>query len=92
MPQIFRIGSYIIYIWSDEGLPVEPVHVHISEGKPSSRATKIWITKTHHCVVANNNSKIPLHVLNDILELIELRADFICTKWKEHFGDISYFC
>lgn len=92
MPQIFRIGSYIVYIWSDEGLPVEPVHVHISEGKPSSNATKVWITKSHHCVVANNNSRIPSHVLNDILELIELRVDFICAKWKEHFGEISYYC
>lgn len=30
MPQIFKIGGYIVYIWSDEGCPTEPVHVHIS--------------------------------------------------------------
>ncbi|MEY8325927.1 DUF4160 domain-containing protein [Lachnospiraceae bacterium 54-11] len=32
MPQIFRIGSYIIYFWSNENNPPEPVHVHIAEG------------------------------------------------------------
>lgn len=92
MPQIFRIGSYIVYIWSDEGLPAEPVHVHISEGRPSSNATKIWITRKHRCIVANNNSRIPAHILNDILSLIELRADFICLKWQEHFNGISFYC
>ncbi|MCI9560316.1 DUF4160 domain-containing protein [Clostridiaceae bacterium] len=30
MPQIFRIGSYIIYFWSNENTPLEPEHVHIS--------------------------------------------------------------
>lgn len=92
MPQIFRIGSYIVYIWSDEGLPIEPIHVHVAEGRPSINATKIWITKKHHCLVANNNSKIPPHVLNDIIDLIELRADFICEKWKQHFNGIRYYC
>jgi len=29
MPQIFRIGSYVIYFWSNENNPIEPVHVHV---------------------------------------------------------------
>lgn len=29
MPQILRIGPYSIYFWSNEGDPLEPVHVHI---------------------------------------------------------------
>lgn len=33
MPQILRIGPYSIYFWSNEGDPLEPVHVHISEGR-----------------------------------------------------------
>ena len=45
MPQIFRIGSYIIYFWSNESNPLEPVHVHIAEGKATATATKIWITR-----------------------------------------------
>ena len=45
MPQIFRVGSYIVYFWSWEGEPLEPVHVHIAEGIPQEFATKIWITK-----------------------------------------------
>ncbi len=40
MPQIFRIGSYIVYFWSNEGIPLEPVHVHIAEGRASANAPK----------------------------------------------------
>jgi len=30
MPQVFKIGSYLVYFWMDEGKPLEPVHVHVS--------------------------------------------------------------
>ena len=42
MPQVFKIGSYWIYFWANEGKPNEPVHVHVSEGNPEENATKIW--------------------------------------------------
>ena len=45
MPQIFKVGSYCIYFWSNENDPLEPIHVHISKGTPTSNATKVWITK-----------------------------------------------
>lgn len=28
MPQIIKIGSYIVHSWSKENDPLEPVHVH----------------------------------------------------------------
>lgn len=31
MPQIFKVGSYLIYFWSNENKPLEPLHVHVSE-------------------------------------------------------------
>lgn len=45
MLQIFRIGLYIVYFWANENEPLEPVHVHVVKGIPTSNATKIWITK-----------------------------------------------
>ncbi len=35
MPQIFKIGSYTVYFWMNEGNPLEPVHVHVAKGIPS---------------------------------------------------------
>lgn len=50
MPQLLRIGPYSIYFWSNEGDPLEPIHVHISEGRAKSTATKIWITSTGNVI------------------------------------------
>lgn len=36
MPQLLRVGPYIIYFWSNESRPLEPIHVHIAEGKPTA--------------------------------------------------------
>ncbi len=32
MPQIFRIGAYVIYFWANGSDPLEPVHVHMAKG------------------------------------------------------------
>ena len=92
MPQIFRIGSYWVYFWSNENLPLEPIHVHVAEGKPNSNATKIWITRSGKCLLCNNNSNIQEKVLNNIIRIIEARSEEIIEKWKNHFGIISYYC
>lgn len=45
MPQVFKMGPYLVYFWSNENEPLEPVHVHISKGTPSKDSTKVWLTK-----------------------------------------------
>ena len=32
MPKVFDLGPYTIYFWVGEGNPLEPVHVHVTEG------------------------------------------------------------
>lgn len=45
MPQVFKIGSYWVFFWSNENDPLEPIHVHVCQGAPNGNATKIWITQ-----------------------------------------------
>jgi len=92
MPQLFRISGYRIYFWTNEGDPIEPIHVHISEGNPSSNTTKIWILSSGKCKLANNNSKIPQHFLNNAMKVIETRADYIIKMWKKKFGEVKFYC
>lgn len=92
MPQIFKIGSYRVYFWTNEGNPLEPVHVHVSLGKPSSNSTKIWITKAGNCLLCNNNSRIPSKTLKNIMRIIELRNKKIIDAWYSYFNCISYYC
>lgn len=92
MPSLFRLFGFIVYFWSNEGLPLEPIHVHIAKGTPSGNATKIWITEAGGCVLANNNSDIPQKQLNAIMDVIEAESDRIVSKWTEMFGEIRFYC
>ena len=92
MPQVFRIGGYLVFFWVNENDPLEPVHVHVSEGKPNPNATKIWITRAGKCYLCNNNSRIPATTLRNIMEIIEARSAEIIEKWHAHFGEVAYFC
>ena len=67
MPSLFRLFGYVIFFWSNEGAPLEPVHVHVAKGVPNASATKIWITEAGGCIVANNNSKIPARTMSAIV-------------------------
>ena len=92
MPQLLRIGPYLVYFWSNENKPLEPIHVHITEGRASANATKIWITSMGKTVLCNNNSSISEHILRRLIRVIEANADEIQKTWLEHFGEISYYC
>ena len=92
MPRVFKIGAYWVYFWSDEQMPLEPIHVHVCPGRPGKNATKIWITKAGGCVLENNNSQIPLHTLHNIMQIISARSGEVKEKWLEFFGDIRFYC
>ncbi|WP_242976092.1 DUF4160 domain-containing protein [Desulfosporosinus sp. FKB] len=40
-----------MYFWSNENN--EAIHVHVGKGKPSANATKIWLTASGGCIIAN---------------------------------------
>ena len=84
MPQVFKVGSYLVYFWINEGKPLEPIHVHISLGIPSENGTKVWLTRAGGILLADNDSRIPSRRLRIIMENIEAEIDtFACCKaWK----------
>ena len=92
MPQVFKVGSYWVYFWTDEHQPLEPVHVHIAEGKPKRNATKVWISRRGGCLLCHNRSRIPKPQLKIIMELIEAHSDLITRKWQDCFHEISFYC
>lgn len=92
MPQLFKVGSYVIYFWINENNPLEPVHVHIAKVRPTANATKIWITRAGKCLLQNNNSQIPERELRIMMRIIEARSSDITRKWAETFGQTDFFC
>ena len=71
---------------------MEPVHIHITNGKAAANATKIWITSSGRALLCNNNSQIPLKTLNKMIRHIEANSSMNINKWYTHFGEIHYYC
>ena len=92
MPKLFMVSGYTVYFWSNEGIPQKPVHVHIVDGKPTANATKFWITRSGKTILANNNSRIADKQLRLLQRIIEANSENIMDKWKEHFGEINFYC
>lgn len=92
LPSIFTVSGYKVFFWSNEN--GEPIHVHIAKGKPTSNATKVWLTKSGGCILANNGSDIPRKELNDLLEFISAQFFLICSEWKKFFlvNEIHFYC
>ena len=85
MPQVFKIGSYWVYFWANENKPLEPVHVHISKGKPTANATKFWITKTALASRFRQSMRFTLYVLTELFIIIETILRFSGNLTLESF-------
>lgn len=92
MPQVFKMGEYWIYFWTNESDPLEPVHVHVAKGAPQANATKIWITSAGRCLLCNNNSRIPERTLRNIMRMVEARSADVLDLWMSYFGELRFFC
>ena len=92
MPSIFESNGYKIYFWSNEN--DEPIHVHLSKGSLVANSTKIWLTKSGGCILANNNSKIPKNDLNKLIDIISKHYFLILSKWKEYYrlDEVKFYC
>lgn len=92
MPNLFNYLGYTIFFWSNENL--EPIHVHICKGNPRKSSTKVWITKSGDCILANNNALIPKQDLNKLFKAIQYNFFFIISEWKSFYGidDLRFYC
>lgn len=84
MPKIMEILGYIIYFWSNEGQPAEPLHVHISK-TPNKNGTKIWITSDGDTIIEHNKSMIPPKDLRKLTRIISDYHQEIEAEWKKFF-------
>ena len=84
MPTMFYFMGYSVYFMSNEGMPREPLHVHISKNV-GGKSTKIWIKKDGTCVVAHNDAKIGRAALNKILKTLPLWQKDIESYWERFF-------
>lgn len=91
MPKVMEILGYIIYFWSNEGQPAEPLHVHIAKA-PNKNGTKIWIKSNGNTIVEHNKSMVPPKELKKLIKTISDYHEEIEDKWKDFFkvNDVTY--
>jgi hypothetical protein len=89
MPKALRdFLGLCFFFWSNEesGDRLEPIHIHICRGKPSSNATKVWLRQDGTVELANNNSQLTEQELSKSLEYIKANFNNIIAEWYRHFG------
>lgn len=83
MPNYFTFAGFKLYFWSNES--DEPIHVHVSKGRPNPASTKFWILSNKTTKLANNKAELNKKDLKVITRFIESNYDEICQTWKNYF-------
>ena len=80
MPTVFTYKKYRFFFFSNEGSPLEPVHIHIRKG---NCLAKFWVEPEIRLVQSNGFSGIELTFLEKVIIknknlIIEAWNDFFC--------------
>ena len=90
MPKYGEVLGYKIFVWSNEGKPLEPVHVHVSKNT-SKNATKFWILKDGSVKLAYDSGELSSSELSKISKVLELYSMDYVEKWEKYFGCSASF-
>ena len=79
MPILFRVKGYSFFFYSNEGIPREPIHVHVRRGGDSA---KIWLQPNISIADSFGFSSIELR---ELIEYVEIHASLIERNWHDYF-------
>ena len=80
MPLVFRWNGYRFHFFSNEGDPLEPVHIHVTrEGADA----KFWVQPEVNVAYNKGFSARTLAMLSRI---VEERREEIERAWNDHFA------
>jgi hypothetical protein len=80
MPVIFRHKGYRFFFFSNEGIPLEPCHIHVRKG---GVVAKFWVVPEVRLAEAYGMSSAELRGL---LDVVKQNQELIKRKWNEYFG------
>ena len=80
MPVILRYKGYHFFFFSNEGIPLEPCHIHI---RKDGAVAKFWIVPEVRLAEAYDMSSAELRRL---LQVVKQNQKLITGKWNEYFG------
>ncbi|MCC6926789.1 DUF4160 domain-containing protein [Novosphingobium sp.] len=80
MPKVFDWNGYRFHFFSNEGNPLEPVHIHVTKGRDTA---KFWLRPE---VSLAYDRGFPSRVLSDLIHVIEERSEEIESAWNDYFS------
>ena len=80
MPVVFRWNGFRFHFFSNEGDPLEPVHIHVVKDDADA---KFWLFPE---VEVAYNRGFGAKVLRELREVVEERRAEIEEAWNEHFS------
>ena len=81
MPVVFRYKGYRFFFYSNEGMPREPLHIHVRKGEA---VAKFWLEPEAAIADSYGLTGSELHELLDVA--VEHKEE-IRRFWHEHFTD-----
>ena len=79
MPKVFEIEGYRGFFFSNEGTPLEPVHIHVKKGEGEA---KFWVTSS---VALAESWNMKVSELARAQEIVMERRQEILDLWSRHF-------
>lgn len=80
MPVILRYKAYKLFFYSNEGSPLEPLHIHVRKG---DAVAKFWVAQE---VKLASSYGMSATELNDIAQFVDDKRETIERAWNEFFG------
>jgi hypothetical protein len=79
MPVIYRYKGFRFLFYSNEGIPREPMHIHVIKDEVDA---KFWLNPVR---IAYNDG-FNAQILRELVEVIEKNVVLFEEKWNEFFN------
>jgi hypothetical protein len=80
MPVVLRVEGLKFFFYSNEGLPLEPAHIHVRQ---TDAEAKYWLSSQVQ-LASNDGFNAP--ALRRIARLIIKNREYLLEAWDEHFS------
>lgn len=81
MPVVLRYRGYTFFFFSNEGIPREPLHIHV---RKDTATAKIWLEPD---VMVADSFGMSAKELRELVRVAHENKDAFAKAWKDHFRD-----
>jgi len=80
VPVVFRLDGMRFHFFSDEGNPLEPMHIHVAQ---AGLDAKFWLFPN---VRLARNRGYDARTIKRLQDIVEAHRDEIERAWNDHFS------